>query len=211
MNSIKNKIVLAIVATVLVAGTVFFASCEKESENGSKFHIKTESNESYYIVANSDIEEYPIGKEIPLTFDKDVFLSEYELLLSQATGKEWVSENVKVYMHKFNDSLTCPLMHISAYNVTDESGLNLYILIDEENNESGKIYYLSSGGTTTTRTIKCIATGTCTYTGGCEPEMLLGRYICTPCSDSPSIGTCKKEDSIVIETNVLFEVLSALF
>ena len=211
MKTFINKTFLAVVATVLVAGTAFFASCEKDGENGNKFHLKNQSSESCYIVAKSDIEVCPIEEEIPLTFDKDVFLSEYELLLSQATGKEWVSENVRVYMHQFNDTLVQPVMHISAYNVTDESESNMYILIDEENDESGKIYYLPSEGTTSTRTIKCIAKGTCTFSGGCEPVKLNSQYVCSPCTASPSIGTCIKEDYIVIETKVLFEVLSALF
>ena len=41
MKSIKNKTILAVVATVLVAGTAFFTSCEKDSQNDNKFHIKT--------------------------------------------------------------------------------------------------------------------------------------------------------------------------
>ena len=210
MKTFINKTFLAVVATILVAGTAFFTSCEKDSQNDNKFHIKTQSKESCYIIAKSDIEEHPIEEEIPLTFDKDVFLSKYELLLSQVTGKEWVSENVKVYMYKFNDSLICPLMHISAYNVTDESGSNLYILIDEEKNKSGRIYYLSKEATTATRTIKCIAKGACHYMKGCYPyEITPGKYVCFPCLSKN--GTCIKEESVVFETKVLFEVLSALF
>ena len=186
---IKRIIGIFITSILLISSLSVFTSCEKDSQNDNKFHIKTQSKESCYIIAKSDIEEHPIEEEIPLTFDKDVFLSKYELLLSQVTGKEWVSENVKVYMYKFNDSLICPLMHISAYNVTDESGSNLYILIDEEKNKSGRIYYLSKEATTATRTIKCIAKGACHYMKGCYPyEITPGKYVCFPCLSKN--GTC---------------------
>ena len=55
MKTLVNKTILAVVATVLVAGTVFFASCEKENK------AKIDSMETKSINAAEIPEVIPVG------------------------------------------------------------------------------------------------------------------------------------------------------
>ena len=62
MKNIKNKRILAVVATVLVAGTAFFASCEKEDE------VKVDSKNDTTIIEENeagiiDIVTIQLGKK----------------------------------------------------------------------------------------------------------------------------------------------------
>ncbi len=72
MKSIKHKTILAVVATVLVAGTAFFTSCEKEEKQGCKVinsNRKSEINDELYtsLLEKHDFSICMVGDEINYT------------------------------------------------------------------------------------------------------------------------------------------------
>ena len=187
MKTLVNKTILAVVATVLVAGTVFFASCEKEDK------AKIDSMETKSINAAEIPEVIPVGTmqngylEPALLFDKE----EYRTLITEKIvtelGNDYIFEDVSIRdNYPFEIDSVAVLKH-TIFNIETGVSYNTFVVLDKNISNDGSVIYYADRRPdgSTERIITCEGTNC----QGCDYE----NGDCSLCKNPE--GICKKTNS----------------
>lgn len=186
MRNLNNKTVLAIVATVLVAGTAFFTSCDKEETiNNEQIRTKsTTASENLYLgcVKNG---------EIIYSFSVD----DLSTVLYEQTGI-YTLEKFEI----LDSTLTGGIVEVYAvlYNTQEEVTESVWFQIKKDENKyflNEELVKVSSDSNTN---IRCVSSAICI--GSCHKLYKKGTLVGCNCS---FLGGCDMERFVIGTVTIL--------
>ena len=192
MKTFINKTFLAVVATVLVAGTAFFTSCEKEETSSSNKQNNTKSATASENIYLGSVE----NGVITYAFNVEELS---EKLYEQ--GGIYIVEKFEILDSTLIDGLV--EAYVVLYNVQEEVTESLWTPIIKDGNN----YYMnapegSSGGNFG---IRCKANKKCTTS--CERKESGGVFLGCSCSD----GVCREKELISAIIKSLVEAIKEIW
>jgi hypothetical protein len=192
MKTLVNKTILAVVATVLVAGTAFFTSCEKD-ETINREQIRTKSTTASENLHIGSVEN---GK---ITYSFNV--EELSTVVYEQTGKYTVEK-----FEILDSILTGGIVeaYVVLYNVQDEVTESLWFTIDKNGNN----YYMNaSEGPDLGDRLLCVANPTCDK--GCVRKRdTNGRFLGCVCEGE---GSCAESEGVIAIIGAIVDGLERIF
>jgi hypothetical protein len=194
------------------------------SENGSEFltaaRISAHIGEYFKIIHKVSMNTEMIvakfegepeeGKNLPLAFNEELFKNEIEKELKNNTSNEWVAEEVNAYWF-FNEIIGeyVPVFHVSAFDVTNEKGTNIYLLSNSYHSGScslGASFRLAARDVNTVDIY-------CEFDGDCNEQTCVltlgtntGKYYC----DKYCSGKCDKVTRAVVIVGAICDVMHSI-
>jgi hypothetical protein len=132
-----KKVFLSIAACLLVGANFVFIGCGKDNDSptANAVHSAKSSPKNATIVGFSESED----GEINLLIDKEGFLKTFENSLNK-NGGEYVVEDLKLWNEEYKAGEYTPLMSVSFYDLKEECGNTLFILLDTIHDNGGICY-----------------------------------------------------------------------
>lgn len=190
-----KKVFLSIATCLLVGANFVFIGCGKDNDSPTANADRSAKSlpKDATIVGFSESED----GEINLLIDKESFLEAFEDSLNK-DGGEYVAEDVKIWNEEYHVGDYAPLMSISFYDLKEECGNTLFILLDTIH-DNGGICYALNGDSPHSR-----------CSGGCyNPCRAIldnnGKFLmCQPCTDpmpSFSFGEWQERNAWLAQHN----------
>lgn len=168
-----KKIFLALAALAVIGGAITFVACSKDKTDTETQQVATKNAEDLKIVGYSN----PGSMDIIPLVDKDAFLEQLEQYLNSEEAGRYVSEDLKMWHEPYGDGKYAPLMSVSFFDLKEDCGNTLFILM-ERMEEDGTVYYAVGNGSIH---IKCI--GKCDSPCRAIPDNNGKFLFCQPCTD----------------------------
>lgn len=193
MKTFKRKIILAVVATVLIAGTAFFASCEKDEISSLNKQNNTKSATASENIYLGNVE----NGVITYSFNVD----ELSTVVYEQTGVYTVEK-----FEILDSTLAGGIVeaYVVLYNVQDEVTESLWFTIEKNGNN----YYMNTKERPDLGDrLLCVANPTCDK--GCVRERdANGRFRGCICSGD---GSCAEREGVIAVIGAIVDGLERIF